>query len=256
MMVFSAAALPRRALWLIVTLAVSAFGAGSARTGSGDDVGRALRISVAETVDEVHYTFTGPNSVAFDWRGTAKTIRYGRTSRYGRVARARPATPVPFSSSGPFWEARLTGLKRGTAYHYSIGGGPDHIMATAPTKAFRFDVEADVGDSRNVRSTQLQIAADRPAFVIVAGDLSYGNNEGQSAVDAHFNDVMAWSQKAAYMPAWGNHEWDSSGDDLRNYKGRFEIPNGRASPGAPGQGCCGEDWGWFDAGGVRFISYP
>jgi hypothetical protein len=58
------------------------------------------------------------------------------------------------------------------------------------------------------------------------------------------------------MPAWGNHEWDSSGDDLRNYKGRFEIPNGRASPGAPSQGCCGEDWGWFDAGGVRFISYP
>jgi hypothetical protein len=67
---------------------------------------------------------------------------------------------------------------------------------------------------------------------------------------------MAWSQSAAYMPAWGNHEWDEASDDLRNYKGRFAIPNAHASPGAPRQGCCGEDWGWFDAGVVRFISYP
>jgi hypothetical protein len=216
------------------------------------------RRPVAATADEVHYTFTGPTSLAFDWRGTARTIRYGRTARYGRTVRAR-LEPAPFSSAGPFWEAKLSGLKRGTRYHYSIGGSPDQIMATAPTRGFRFDVEGDVGDSgsyENVRSTQQQIAADKPAFVIVAGDLSYGNAHGQSAVDRHFNDVMVWSRRAAYMPAWGNHEWDTSTDDLRNYKGRFAIPNGQASPGAPSQGCCGEDWGWFDAGAVRFISYP
>jgi hypothetical protein len=219
----------------------------------------AKRRTLAGTADEIHYTFTGPTSLAFDWRGSANTIRFGRTSRYGKTVRAHRATPAPFSSAGPFWEARITGLKRGRSYHYSIGGGPDRLMATAPTKGFRFDVEADVGDSgsySNVRSTQEQIAADKPAFVIVAGDLSYGNAHGQSAVDRHFNDVMVWSRRAAYMPAWGNHEWDSSADDLRNYKGRFAIPHGRASPGAPSQGCCGEDWGWFDAGVVRFISYP
>jgi PKD repeat protein len=75
-------------------------------------------------------------------------------------------------------------------------------------------------------------------------------------VDQHFNDVMAWSEAAPYMPAWGNHEWEANNDDLRNYKGRFAIPNPAASPGAPSLGCCGEDWGWFDAGGVRFIAYP
>src|SRR5439155_295534 len=85
-------------------------------------------IAAAETADEVHYTFTGPTSIAFDWRGTAKTIRYGRTSRYGRTVRAHLATPAPFSSAGPFWEARLSRLKRGTSYHYSIGGGPDQTM--------------------------------------------------------------------------------------------------------------------------------
>ena len=31
-------------------------------------------------VDEVHYTFTGPTSVAFDWRGSATSIRYGPTT--------------------------------------------------------------------------------------------------------------------------------------------------------------------------------
>ena len=35
------------------------------------------------------------------------------------------------------------------------------------------------------------------------------------------------------MPAWGNHEWDTPADDLRNYKGRFAIPHAHGSPGAP-----------------------
>jgi hypothetical protein len=215
--------------------------------------------SAVATAGEIHYTFTGANSVAFDWRGTATVIRYGLSARYGRKAVAHPARPAPFSSSGPFSEVQLIGLRPGTTYHYSIGGGKDHTVATAPGGAFRFDVEADVGDSKSgggVAPTQRQIAADRPAFVLVPGDLTYGNDDGQHAVDQHFTDVMAWSLNAAYMPAWGNHEWDSSGDDLRNYKGRFAIPHPHASPGAPSAGCCGEDWGWFDAGPVRFISYP
>ncbi|MBX5468889.1 MAG: metallophosphoesterase family protein [Thermoleophilaceae bacterium] len=211
------------------------------------------------TAHEVHYTYAGPRAVVFDWKGTATTIRYGRTSRYGAVATAHTPRPRPISSRGPFREARIGGLAPGTTYHYAIGAGRDHTFGTPPTGPFRFDVEADVGDSRSasrVRATQAQIAADRPAFVIVAGDLTYGNDDGQAAVERHFDDTMAWSVRAAYMPAWGNHEWDEPTDDLRNYKGRFAIPHAHASPGAPARGCCGEDWGWFDAGGVRFVSYP
>ena len=212
------------------------------------------------TADEVHYTFTGPSSVAFDWRGTATDIRYGATTSYGSTATTHTPSPLPFSSAGPFQEVELTGLTAGATYHYSIGGGPDQIMTTAPTGNFRFDVDADVGDTgsyANVGVTQQQIAADKPAFVLVAGDLSYGNAHGQAAVDQHFNDVMVWSQQAAYMPAWGNHEWDTPAtDDMRNYKGRFALPHPQTSTTAPAPDCCGEDWGWFDAGGVRFISYP
>ncbi|MFL5680070.1 MAG: OmpL47-type beta-barrel domain-containing protein, partial [Chloroflexota bacterium] len=211
-------------------------------------------------VDEVHYTFTGPTSVAFDWRGTATDIRYGPTTDYGSTATGHTPSPLPFSSAGPFREADLTGLSPGTTYHYSIGGGNDVTFTTEPTSSYTFDVIADVGAASHypaAPTVHSQVASDNPAFVLVPGDISYADPNGQSVVDEHFNDVMTWSRRAAYMPAWGNHEWQTAtNDDLRNYKGRFEIPNAGTSPDAPSAGCCGEDWGWFDAGPVRFISYP
>jgi parallel beta-helix repeat protein len=214
----------------------------------------------AVAVDEVHYTFTGPTSVAFDWRGDATDLRYGPTSNYGTTLTAHAPSPTPFSSAGPFREVDVTGLEPGTTYHYSIGGGPDQTFSTEPSGSFRFDAVGDIGSSNKfpaVATTMNQIAADHPAFVLMDGDLTYANPNGQASVDQHFNDAMAWTQSAAYMPVWGNHEWDDpTTDDLRNYKGRFELPNPQTSPGAPAMGCCGEDWSWFDAGGVRFISYP
>jgi hypothetical protein len=228
------------------------------RTAPGAPRAGARGTAALETAAELHYTYEGPTTVTFNWKGASHRLRYGRTRRYGSVVTARHPTTTPFSSKGPFWQATLTGLRRGTTYHYAVGTVKS-VFSTPPVGPFRFDLEADVGASTDygaVSSTQKQIAADRPAFVIVAGDLTYGNDNGQPAIDRHFNDVRAWSRRAAYMPAWGNHEWDESSDDLRNYKGRFTIPHAHASPGAPKRGCCGDDWGWFDAGGVRFISYP
>ena len=218
---------------------------------------------VTGTADEIHWTFTGPNSVSFEWRGAATEVHYGLTSAYGTVALAQPPSPMPFSSSGPFWEAELTGLKPNVVYHYSIGSAPDQTFRTPPqpgTEGFTIDAEGDIGGSNSFSSVpyvQRLIADDLPAFVLILGDLTYGNATGQSSVDQHFNDVMVWSKNTAYMPAWGNHEWDIvAKDDLRNYKGRFELPHQQMSTGAPSQGCCGKDWYWFDYGNVRFISYP
>ncbi|MFL5966271.1 MAG: OmpL47-type beta-barrel domain-containing protein, partial [Gaiellaceae bacterium] len=215
---------------------------------------------VSAAADEIHYTFESATSVAFDWRGSPIDIRYGLTKSYGSTAIAHAPDIMPFSSPGPFREVELAGLQPGATYHYSIGGSRDHTFTTAPTDTFRFDVIADVGSSfisSRMAEVQNQVAADLPSFVLLPGDLTYGNVNGQAAVDQHFNDVMAWSLTAAYMPAWGNHEYETPAtDDLRNYKGRFKLPNAQGIPSAPAQGCCGEDWGWFDAGGVRFIAYP
>ena len=215
------------------------------------------------TADEIHWTFSGPNSVSFDWRGTASELRYGISSSYGGTALGQQPNPLPFSTLGPFWEAEVPGLQPNTLYHYSIGSSRDETFRTPPrpgTTDFTVDAEGDIGGSNSFASVpgvQRLIADDLPAFVLILGDLTYGNETGQSSVDQHFNDVMVWSERTAYMPAWGNHEWDvAEKDDLRNYKGRFELPNQQMSTGAPNRGCCGKDWYWFDYGNVRFIAYP
>lgn len=213
--------------------------------------------------DEIHWTILGPTAVTFDWRGSETTIRYGTGTAYGQTATASLATPTPFSSAGPFQEAKLVGLQPNTFYHYSIGNGPDHTFRTPPPRGsagFTVGAEGDVGDVGSyagVAGVQGLFANARPAFMLMVGDLTYGNAHGQETVDAHFNDMMVWSQDVAYMPAWGNHEWDKpASDDLRNYKGRFDLPNAQTSPGSPAVSCCGEDWSWFDYGNARFISYP
>ena len=218
----------------------------------------------AHAADEIHWTVTGQTSVTFDWRGGESTIRYGPTTAYGRTATAATPSPLPFSSSGPFQEAKITGLEENTLYHYSIGSGPDHTFCTPPPRGssdFTFYVEGDIGnggDWKRMATLQSMIAAGKPQFVLCVGDLTYGYPVGQRAVDRHFNDVMAWSLDAAYMPAWGNHEWEEPGeDDLRNYKGRFDLPNPQNSPeSGPRYVGGGEDWYWFDYGNVRFIAYP
>ena len=220
-----------------------------------------LAASPAFAADEIHWTITGPTSVTLDWRGTNNSLRYGLSSSYGATATGVAPSPLPFSTSGPFYEARLSNLIPGATYHYSVAGGGDHLFHTPPATgaAFTVYVEGDIGDSDSyprVAAVQALIADGRPDLVLVTGDLTYANAHGQSAVDQHFNDVMVWSQDAPYMPAWGNHEWDSSGDDFRNYKGRFDLAHPQTSPGAPSAGCCGEDWSWFDYGNVRFITYP
>jgi Calcineurin-like phosphoesterase len=174
----------------------------------------------------------------------------------------QPPQPLPFSSGGPFWEAKITGLQRNTLYYYSIANGPEHTFRTPPPRGnsgFTVYAEGDIGSTHSyfrVGGVQDLIANGAPAFVLAIGDLSYGNNKGMDDVDQHFNDVMAWSRDAAYMPVWGNHEWSKSTDDLRNYKGRFDLPNPQSSLGSPSVSCCGEDWYWFDYGNARFIAYP
>ncbi|MBI3608556.1 MAG: metallophosphoesterase family protein [Nitrospirae bacterium] len=220
----------------------------------------------AGAADEIHFTYLSQTAVTFDWRGSEATLDYGTTTAYGSTVTAAAPAIIPQSSAGPWQEAKITGLTENTLYHYRVGTGPDHTFKTPlPRGSSNFTIYAqgDIGDSTsyaNMPVIQAMIAADMPtAFVMGVGDLTYGNAHGQAHVDSHFNDVMVWSRDVAYMPSWGNHDWDassSSADDLRNYKGRFDLPNPQTSPGFPAINCCGEDWYWFDYGNVRFIAFP
>jgi hypothetical protein len=103
----------------------------------------------AYAADEIHWTMTGPASVASDWRGADSTIDYGPAAEYNLTATAVPPSPMAVSSPGPFWGARITGLQSGTEYHYSIEGRADHRFLTppAPSQNFVAYVEGDSGDA-------------------------------------------------------------------------------------------------------------
>ncbi|MGZ8222649.1 MAG: Ig-like domain-containing protein, partial [Methylobacter sp.] len=225
--------------------------------------------------DEIHWTFTGQDSITFDWRGIEDAVSFRLSTAtppytYTTVSAYHP-TPLPTSSVGPFWEAQITGLQPGTLYYYAIGNGAEHTFQTPPLPGesdFTVYVEGDVGSTRtwpvvgDVQKIIGNVYGNGYAnFSLIVGDLSYADPNGTADVDQHFNDVMLWSQDAAYMPAWGNHEWDKSStvpDNFYNYAGRFAFPNAQTSPGTslvynyyPG-----EDWYWFDYGNVRFVAYP
>src|SRR5207249_2373373 len=104
------------------------------------------------TADEIHWTVTGPTSVTVDWRGSATVVSYGLTGAYGQSVTGQTPSIVPFSSPGPFREARITGLQANTLYHYAVGGGPDHTFKTPlpPGNAgFTVYAEGDIGASTN-----------------------------------------------------------------------------------------------------------
>ncbi|HEX4405943.1 MAG TPA: metallophosphoesterase family protein [Polyangia bacterium] len=222
--------------------------------------------SRSEDENEVHFSFTGPTSVTFEWRGSGNSMRIWSKESPPREVTAHAPSPLPFSTTGPWKEATITGLKPGMEYGYEIGRPLNPVPAffRAPpvrgTSGYSFVAVAGIGastDNPEVPALHRLIAAVDPAFVLALGDLTFADVRSQASVDAHFNDIMEWSRSAAYLPLWGEHEWRTSArDDLRNYKGRVALPNAAASVGAPPAGCCGGDWFWFDYGNARFISYP
>jgi hypothetical protein len=220
----------------------------------------------AEEPNQIHFTFTSPTSVTFFWRGSNRSMRVWSKEMAPRTIEAHAPTPAPFSTPGLWQVATVTDLSPGTEYGYEVGHPKlpvPSFFRTPPTPGttpFTFVAIAGVGaaiDFHDLPGLHRLVALSEPDFVLGLGDLTFADIRSQASVDRHFEDVMQWSRKAAYMPLWGEHEWaTSSRDDLRNYKGRFALPNAQTSPGAPAAGCCGQDWYWFDHGNIRFISYP
>ncbi len=240
----------------------------------------------ADTVDELHYSYGNTSdSVVFDWHGQEQNIYYGLDTTYGNQAVATDSAITPVDSAGPFREVALTGLVPNTSYHYKVGvDGLDHTFSTIPTGDFTW---SDIGDTAAsncdawMTQTHALVAAQNPNFVTHGGDISYANECGTAAVHQYYVDQEAWSHSAAFQLALGNHEYGSPNsesipgairDSMSNYKGRSFITNAQTVPNDtadqinnPGCGwetsastnfCQGEDWGWFRAGNVLFISYP
>jgi hypothetical protein len=222
-----------------------------------------LCLTTTYAADEIHWTITGENSVTIDWRGKSSEnkISYGTLNEaYHNHSKGNIKTYHSYSRSSKrqLWEAKITGLIADTLYYYSIANGPKHTFRTPPilgSSNFKIAAEGDVGSrlsSPEMPKVQALIQKKLPRFALVLGDLAY-QKVNTTRIDQHFNDVMAWSQDAAYMPAWGNHDVEPTGklpSQINEFKKRFDFPNPQVSSGG------GEDWYWFDYGNVRFIAYP
>lgn len=218
--------------------------------------------------DQIHFSIIGNGAVTFDWIGTADQIRFGidssnLTSSMTAVHPAfLPVTSPWVSDPGPYWEARLTGLQQNTPYYYKVGSnGQVNTFRTPPppgVAGFRVCTASDMhNNSPECVAMFGQIAGFKPALVLTTGDLTGAGPDGQNRVVTRFHDAMVWSQSAAWMPVEGNHDWEyTTADDLRTYKGRFDIPNPGTISNSPTVSAGGEDWGWFDYGNTRFISCP
>ena len=224
-----------------------------------------LQASAADLADEVHVSW-GPNgtTAVLHWRGTPTDVAFGATTDYGRTATGAAPAITPVDDPGPFREVRLTGLTAETVYHYRIGTGPDRVFRTQPAPGSPVSW-VDVGDTASttckpwMAQQHALIAAQQAHVVTHGGDISYANDCGVPAVHGFYTDIETWAasgtSSAAFMPAWGNHEYGAPTakapagtprDSLANYKGRSAVPNpadpaGRQGdhaegPGLPGRG--------------------
>ena len=253
-----------------------------------DELGTPIVVPPTTSVDEVKYAFGNtPDSVVFSWRGGENQLFYGPDETYGSVVTASPSAITPVDIAGPFMEASISGLTPGQTYHYKIGEeGVDATFRATPSATDSFKV-VSIGDTiastcRTYQTAMNQLVRDQqPYFMIHGGDLAIANECGVPAVHQFYTDIEPLTRQAAFMPVWGNHEYGkptskaptgTPEDTLANYKGRSFIPNAQIVPtdtvnatSDPGCGnesgsnvntCYGEDWGWFVAGRVMFISYP
>ncbi len=225
--------------------------------------------SFLEIADQIHFSIKSNTAVTFNWMGNTNKIYYGLIpSDLSTEVTAQKSEILPVTSpwrsleKRPFWEAKLTNLKVDQTYYYKIGKtGKIHHFETPPIPGkagFRVCTMSDAHE-RSTESIVMfyQIASLKPDLVLATGDITGAGPDGQKQVGSRFHDAMLWSQDVAWMPAWGNHDWEyDTIDDLRTLKGRFDIPNPGTISDAPEISCCGEDWGWFDYGNTRFISFP
>lgn len=165
-------------------------------------------------------------------------VRWGTDSSYGsRQDATASRVPVPAVTGEPaeqtlYSRTLLTDLLPGTTYHYSVSNdgirwSPDATFTTGHHSGagFRFTAFGDEATSmvRAYPMAQL-VAAQRPAFHLVAGDLAYATSNGIRLPDltgfhpSRWDDYLqivgpAAAQSIPWQAAVGAHETEPLGDD-------------------------------------------
>jgi hypothetical protein len=170
----------------------------------------------SDPTSQVYVTWSVGSASAKTTKPPAPKIRYGRYASYGATLPADSSEPVPMPSPSAGEPAEntiynsvlLKSLASGTTYHYAVSNdgvtwSADAAFTTAAAgpSAFRFTA---FGDQATKASTAGQmaslVAAQRPAFHLIAGDMSYS-----TPLPLKYPDVTGFkpSQWDAYLKLIG-----------------------------------------------------
>jgi hypothetical protein len=228
--VLSAAAVAGPVLWRQPgAAAAAASGHGPRWIAYGGDPASEMYVSWSESPGAGGAPFRGPR---------APQVRWGTDSSEGsRQDASASRVPVPAVTGEPteqtvYSRTLLTGLLPGTTYRYSVSNdgvrwSPDATFTTGQHAGagFRFTAFGDEATSmaRAYPMAQL-VAAQRPAFHLVAGDLAYATTNGiwlpdlSGFVPSRWNDYLrivgpAAAQSIPWHAVVGAHETEPLGDD-------------------------------------------
>ncbi|OGF50385.1 MAG: hypothetical protein A2231_02510 [Candidatus Firestonebacteria bacterium RIFOXYA2_FULL_40_8] len=129
------------------------------------------------------------------------------------------------------YKAKLSGLKAGTQYFYSIEGDSKGIntFTTAPEgdANFTFIAGGDSGDN-NTMLVQLMRAIQRyrAKFFLHAGDMAHEAADSAKIWNEFLISIQPFSFSMPVMPTPGNHDGDED-PEFVNYLARFALPKGK-----------------------------
>ncbi|MCW2918896.1 MAG: phosphoesterase [Actinomycetia bacterium] len=180
-------------------------------------------------------------------------VRLGTDTGYGKVieAETRPLrTVMPDGSTREqfYVHASLDGLSPGTTYHYRVEHdgleGADATFSTAPhgpsSSPFTFTAFGDQGVTASAAALSTAVAGTRPAFHLLAGDISYAQTDGRGLLpeaykpgrwDRYFQQIDVAASMVPWMVTTGNHEMEPlyDGHGYGGLQQRFVLPgNGPA----------------------------
>ncbi|HEX9891583.1 MAG TPA: metallophosphoesterase family protein, partial [Actinomycetota bacterium] len=202
----------------------------------------------------VHLSFTGDprTTVAVTWftsglEDPGSSVAFGRPGPEGCEDTLLVDQVEGLATRAPgvevlTHEGHLSGLEPGSRVCYRVGGlsgwSAVQEVRTADDGPFTFTAFGDHGRSEFSRRNTAALAALRPDFHLIAGDLSYANGV-QPIWDTWFGELEPLASQVPVMAALGNHE-------VEDGFGTEAFRNRLAHPGA-------ELYYSFDYANVHFL---
>eukprot|EP01061_Rhynchopus_euleeides_P000866 TRINITY_DN1060_c0_g1_i3.p1 TRINITY_DN1060_c0_g1~~TRINITY_DN1060_c0_g1_i3.p1 ORF type:complete len:433 (+),score=150.36 TRINITY_DN1060_c0_g1_i3:271-1569(+) len=247
-------------------------------------VGCMLAAAALCAPEQIHLAHSSASSIWVSWLDSSKSGSKGVVELRGIGSWSVSASEYTYQAanapseytSPDLYHAEVTGLKCGSAYHYTVSSNgtksetyPFSMLTCAASGAgTKLAIIGDLGQTENATQTLDLVhsslgSASPPEQLWILGDLSYAdaNNEGsckypdsgcsQGRWDTWGRMVEKVLARLPMQPIAGNHEPESrptplKGDAYLAFSSRFKMPGG-GSAGGP-------FWYSWQSGNAHFIS--